>query len=152
MWPPKRKALRPFSLLLLTSSAHQVLHRSFSYCTALLRASVRKFCHPVTFAEFFCDPFVPRRSKKECLRSVRLPSVLPDRKVSIADLRRSKTGDRTDRFVRVHPEIPCRYSRNTPVRKTPVIISEIFGNDCFCGKLSVLVDCFGKPPGGRGRS
>ena len=27
-----------------TSSAHQVLHRTFSYCTALLRASVRKFC------------------------------------------------------------------------------------------------------------
>ena len=37
-------ALRPFSLLLQTSSAHQVLHCSFSYCTAVLRASVRKFC------------------------------------------------------------------------------------------------------------
>ena len=37
-------ALRPFSLLVQTSIAHQVLHRTFSYCTALLRASVRKFC------------------------------------------------------------------------------------------------------------
>ena len=33
-----------FSLLVQTSIAHQVLHRTFSYCTALLRASVRKFC------------------------------------------------------------------------------------------------------------
>ena len=41
---PLSAALRPFSLLLQTSIAHQVLHRTFSYCTALLRASVRKFC------------------------------------------------------------------------------------------------------------
>ena len=33
------------------------------------------------------------------------------------------------------------------MRKTPVIISGIFGNDSFCGKLPVLVDCFGKKPG-----
>jgi hypothetical protein len=56
---------------LQTSSAHQVLHRSFSYCTAVLRASVRKFCSAGHFCRFFCDPFVPRRSKKERLRSVR---------------------------------------------------------------------------------
>ena len=25
-------------------------------------------------------------------------------------------------------------------------ISEFFGNDCFCGKLTVPLDCFGKTP------
>ena len=48
------------------------------FCTVLL-VTVPQFCAPlygnsvqqVTFADFFCDPFVPRRSKKERLRSVR---------------------------------------------------------------------------------
>ena len=54
----------------IVATSHQVLPRSFSYCTAVLRASVRKFCSAVHFCRFFCDPFVPRRSKKERLRSV----------------------------------------------------------------------------------
>jgi hypothetical protein len=33
-----------FPLLVQASSAHQALHRTFSYCAALLHASVPKFC------------------------------------------------------------------------------------------------------------
>jgi hypothetical protein len=48
------------------------------FCTVLL-VTVPQFCaplygnsvQPVTFADFFCDPFVRLRSKKERLRSVR---------------------------------------------------------------------------------
>ena len=47
-----------------TSSAHQVLHHSFSYCTAVLRASVRKFCSAGHFCRFFLRPVCPQTVKK----------------------------------------------------------------------------------------
>ena len=111
----------------------QAVHTRF--CPVLL-VTVPQFCAPLYgnsvvnnapghFCRIFLRPVCPQTVKKDCV------------------FRRG--GNNLNRFG-LRLEIPCRYSRNTPVQKTPVIISEIFGNDCFCGKLTVLLDCFGKPP------
>jgi hypothetical protein len=137
-----RRARRPrpwreWTVSIFPGYCRRAVHTRF--CTVLL-VTVPQFCAPlygnsvqsVTFADFFCDPFVPRRSKKERLRSVRRSTLtacsaevnrfglrfvrahltgvflrstltacsaevnrfgLRFVRVTIADLRRSKTGD-----------------------------------------------------------
>ena len=88
------------------------------FCTVLL-VTVPQFCAPLYgnsvvknapghFCRIFLRPVCPQTVKKDCV------------------FRRG--GNNLNRFG-LRLEIPCRYSRNTPVQKTPVIISEIFGND-----------------------
>ena len=77
-----KEPLGPIYISFLSSShifpgyCRRAVHTRF--CTVLL-VTVPQFCaplygnsvQPVTFADFFCDPFVRLRSKKERLRSVR---------------------------------------------------------------------------------
>ena len=81
------------------------------FCTVLL-VTVPQFCAPLygnsvqqfTFADFFCDPFVPRRSKKERLRSVRRSTLT----ACSAELNRFGL-----RFVRAHLTGVCLRSTLT---------------------------------------